>query len=579
MGHCFSRRQLLASSAMMGAVASLDCVTAFAQSVSSQPSPSNSPILYFNGQILTMEADAPSYVEAIVIQGEIIVFTGSKADALSMFKDAQLIDLQGRTMLPGFIDLWGHFKLFAQQTLGVNISYFAEKPPRNRADIIALLKQAKPFNGWIIGYGYSDAMLSDGSPSLAELDAAFPDTPVMLSNLSTLTGRVNSAGLKALNYTAQTVVPQPGVIVKDPQTGQLTGDLLFTPFLLAQARAVGTYDQDIVFQTFRSAEKLLAQQGYTTIQSYQLTPHDLNDLRLAFDQGVISLDVIGLPSVSDDASAKMVQTGDWNWGRYSHKDRGVKVAGFQVTTDAAPQLRLAAMTQPYRDTPGFPKDWKGLLLPQTLVEQSIHFAYANTIQLFAYSNGDAGIDMCLNAIEKAIKATGQSRDRRTVIAHSFFARPDQLARYKTYDVGASMMPLHLMQYGDALTQELGAERADRESPAATSLQLGVRTSFHNDCPSASPNVLQMVGSAVTRTTRSGRVMGPEERISPYQALLGVTRNAAYVYREEAVKGTIAKDKLADLIILDANPLNVAPDQIQTIKIVETLKRGRTLYRS
>ncbi|MFO1149528.1 MAG: amidohydrolase family protein [Alsobacter sp.] len=571
------RRDFLKSGAALGALASVGPVRSVAQTSSSSTKATGTAVIYANGAILTMEGDKPDYVEAVVVRDGTIAFVGSRAEAMSSFKDATFVDLQGRTMLPGFIDLWGHFKLFAQQTLGVNISYFADRPPRNAADVIALLKAAKPFNGWIIGYGYSDAMLSDGSPTLEQLDAAFPDVPVMLSNLSTLTGKVNSAGLAKLGFTAQTAAPQPGVIVKDPKTGKLTGDLLFTPFLMAQAEAVGSYSQDTTFETFRAAEHLLVRQGYTTIQSYQLNLSDLSDLRLAYEKGVISLDVIGLPSVSDAATAKMVQAGDWRWGAYSHADRGVKVAGYQVSTDAAPQLRLAAMTQPYLDTTGFPEHWKGILLPQAVVDSSINYAYANGIQLFAYSNGDAGIDMCLKAIESAVAATGQAKDRRTIIAHSFFVRPDQLALYKAYDIGASMMPLHLMQYGDSLTQYLGPERADLESPAATSMKLGVRTTFHNDCPSASPNVLAMVGAAVTRTSLSGRVMGPGERVSPYQALLGVTREAAFTYREEATKGTISVGKIADLVVLGANPLDTAPENIKTIEVVRTIKRGETVF--
>jgi hypothetical protein len=576
MSRPFDRRKFLKTGAAVAALSAVAPSCAASQTSPAATAPVSLPRLYFNGAIITMEGDTPEYVEAIVIQDEKIVFVGAEKTALSLFVNARLINLQGRTMLPGFIDLWGHFKLFAQQTLGVDISYFADQPPRNKADVIALLKGAKSFNGWIIGYGYSDAMLSDGSPTIDELDAAFPSIPVMLSNLSTLTGKVNSVGLAKLGFTPETSVPQPGAIVKDPKTGKLTGDLLFTPFLMAQAVAVGTYSQEKAFETFQAAERLLARQGYTTVQSYQLAQKDLADLRLAFEKSVISLDVIGLPSVSDSASAKLVQKEEWQWGRYSQGDRGVKVAGYQVTTDAAPQLRLAAMTKPYLDTTGLPNEWKGILIPEAVVEEAITYAYANDVQLFAYSNGDAGIDMCLKAIEKAIVTTGKTGDRRTIIAHSFFVCPDQLSLYKKNFIGASMMPLHLMQYGDALLGYLGAERANAESPAATSIKLGVRTTFHNDCPSASPNVLEMVGAAVTRMTFSGRVMGPEERIGAYQALLGVTRDAAYTYREESSKGTIAVGKNADLVILDRNPLNVSGDQIKTIKVIETIKHGKSI---
>lgn len=174
------RRDFLKSGTAGGVLATLYPVSAFAQSTSPGKAVKQGPIVYFNGQILTMEGDAPAYVEAVVVANGKIAFVGSKDAALAAVKGAQLVDLKGRTMVPGFIDLWGHFKLLAQQTLGVNISYFAEKPPRNKADVISLLKAAKPFNGWIIGYGYTDAMLTDGAPNLEELDAAFPTIPVGL---------------------------------------------------------------------------------------------------------------------------------------------------------------------------------------------------------------------------------------------------------------------------------------------------------------------------------------------------------------------------------------------------------------
>ena len=560
---------LKAGVAAIGAMAEFGTGAAVAQAAGA--------IIYFNGTILTMEGDQPATVEAVAVKDGKIAFAGALDAARAAVGQAREVDLQGRTMLPGFIDSWGHFTLFVQQTLGVNLAYFADKPPASKADAIALLKATAPFNGWIIGYGYIASMLADWPLTLADLDAAFPETPVMIATLSTLTGQVNSAGIAKLGLTPDSKAVQPGEIGKDPQTGKLTGELAFSPFLAARVQAVGSYSQAQTFKTFRAAEALLAAQGFTTVQSYQLVPDEIADLRAAFDQGVIALDVIGMPSVSDAASGKIVQDADWTWGAYSHGDRGLKIPGYQVATDAAPQLRLAAFTKPYLDTTGFPDGWKGMLLPQEMVEQWVGHAYANGIQLFAYSNGDAGIDLSLAAIEKAIAASGKADDRRTVIAHSYFVRPDQLATYRQHDIGVSMMPPHMMVYGDLLMKELGPERATMESPLASALAAGLRSTIHCDCPSASPNMMEAVWTAVTRTTMSGQVLGPQERVSPYAALLGATRNVAYTYREEASKGTITAGKIADLVILDGNPLTAEPDKIKDIKVVETIKRGETIY--
>jgi predicted amidohydrolase YtcJ len=545
------------------------------ESADSIPEPS--PVVYHNGTILTMDGDTPDFVEAVAVKDGRILFAGTMAGAMAAAEDATQVDLQGRTMLPGFIDTWGHFTLFAQQTLGVNLAYFSEKPPHDKADVINALKAAAPFNGWIIGYGYYAALLADGPLTLEDLDAAFPDTPVLISTLSTLTGQLNSAGIATLGLTPDTPAVQPGEIVKDPHTGRLTGDLLFTPFLLARTAAVGSYSQAQVLTTFRAAEALLAKQGYTTVQSYQLVPEEIANLRAAFDDGVLSVDVMGMPSVSDAASAKIVQEADWTWDSYSHGDRGLKIPGFQVATDAAPQLRLAAFTEPYADTTGFPDGWKGVLVPREMVEQWVGYAYANDIQLFCYSNGDAGIDLSLAAIEKAIAATGKTGDRRTIISHSYFVRPDQLTAYKRLDIGSSMMPPHMMLYGGVQMTLLGPQRATMESPLASALEAGLNPTLHCDCPSASPNVMEAVGTAVTRATVSGAILGPQERVSPYTALLGFTRNAAHYYREEATKGTITVGKIADLVILDGNPLTVAPEKIKDIQVFATIKRGVVIH--
>lgn len=573
MSHGIGRRTFIAAGASALGTAAVPGLGASAAGAAADPG-----VVYANGTIITMEGDQPATAEAVAVREGTIVFVGPKAAAAAAVPGAREIDLGGRTMLPGFIDSWGHFALLAQQTLGVNLAYFAATPPRSRAETIALLKQATPFNGWIIGYGYDAAMLADGGLTLADLDRAFADVPVMISTLSTLTGQVNSAGIARLGLTPETKAAQPGAIGKDPGTGKLTGELLFAPFLAAHAAAVGTYSQAVALDTFAKAESLLAAQGYTTVQSYQLMPAEIANLRAAFDAGVLSLDVIGMPSVSDAATGAIVAAADWTWGAYSHGDRGLKIPGFQVATDAAPQLRLAAFTQPYLDTTGFPDGWKGVLFPREMVEQWVTYAYKHGIQFFGYSNGDAGIDLCLAAIEAAIAATGQGEDRRTVIAHSYFVRPDQLASYRRLGIGASMMPPHLMLYGDQQMTLLGPARASLESPLASALQAGLRTTLHCDCPSASPSMMEAIWTAVTRTTLSGQVLAPEERITPYQALLGATRNVAWTYREEAKKGTITAGKIADLVILDNNPLAVAPDRIRDIRVVETIKRGRTLYR-
>jgi predicted amidohydrolase YtcJ len=427
-----------------------------------------------------------------------------------------------------------------------------------------------------MGSGYSEAMLSDGGLSLADIDKAFPDQPLLIQNISTLTGLVNSAGLKKLAITTATKAVG-GFILKDPKTGELTGELVGSPFMDAVARAVGTYSQDITFDTYRKAEHVYLSNGFTTAQSYEATIDDMNKMRMAIEQKVISLDLIALPAF--DVVDEILKTKpNFQFGAYHQGDRGFKVAGMMVATDGAPQLRFAYFTKPFLDTTGFSPEWRGFpFTPQSTVDHYAKLAYEKNIQYFGYSNGDAGIDMALSALTKAMKDTGVTEDRRPVISHSFFVREDQLAQYKDKKIMAITLSNHTWLYGDVYLKILGEERAKNISPLNSTIKLGVKIGIHNDMPSSGPNVLFSVWSAVNRKTFSGKTLGEEQRITAYQALQGFTVNAAYQYKEETSKGLLAKGMLADLVELDRNPLKVAVDEIKNIRVVQTIKHGKQLY--
>jgi predicted amidohydrolase YtcJ len=539
---------------------------------------SQTTLVYYNGDILTMEGDSPQYVEAVVVKGDKIAFAGALNEAMNRAgQNAQLQDLKGHTLLPGFIDTWGHFALVAQDTLAVNLAYFSQSPPKNRSQLIEKLqKQGQVFNGWIIGTGYTAALLSDGALALEDLDNAFPNQPVLIENISTLTGQVNTAGLKKLGISQSTKAVS-GFITKDPKTGKLTGELIGMPYLDAVAKAVGKYSKDLTFETYRKAEKIYLSNGITTAQSYESTISDINNMHQAVDKGIVKLDLIALPTF-DVVDQLLASNPHYPFGAYSQGSHGFKVAGIMVPTDGAPQLRLAYFSKPYADTSGFGKDWRGFpYYPQSLIDRYAKLAYDKNIQYFGYSNGDAGIDMTLSAINKASKEVGPKPDRRTVISHSMFVRDDQLNQYRDMDIMALLLSNHTWLYGDVYPAILGEPRAENINLLKTIIEKRVNFGIHSDAPSSGPSILFTLWSAVNRKTLSGKVLGPEQRIDPYLALKGVTANAAYQYREEQNKGTITAGKLADLVELDRNPLKVKPDEIKDIRVMQTIKAGNQLY--
>jgi predicted amidohydrolase YtcJ len=538
----------------------------------------DSASVYFNGDILTMEGDKPQYVEAVVVQGKKIAYAGNIRDALNEAGLNPVIhDLKGQTLLPGFIDAWGHFTLIAQNTLGVNLGYFSNKPPHTTQELIGRLKaEARPFNDWIIGTEYADAFLTDGPLTIAQLDEAFPNQPVFVNNISTLTGIVNSAGLRKLGITKSTKVVQ-GMIPVDPKTGKLTGELIGDPNISATAKVFGRYSQDLTMETYRKAEKIYASNGFTTAQSYEVTLEDIRNMRQATDRNIVSLDLIALPTY--DVVDKLLATNQkYPFGVYTMGDGGFKVAGILVSTDGAPQLRLAYFTKPYTDTTGFPKDWRGMAVAtQDLVDRYAKLAYERNIQYYGYSNGDAGIDMTLAGIAKAIRETGVTEDRRTLIAHSFFIRDDQLDQYKSNKILPQFMPNHIWMYGDVYKKILGEDRASNMVPLNLAKAKGIQFGIHNDTPSSGPSALFTIWTSVNRKTYRGDTLGPDQRIDPYTALRGFTSVPAYQYREDMTKGSIAAGKLADMVLLDRNPLKVDPMEIKDIQIMKTIKSGKDIY--
>ena len=538
----------------------------------------NASTVYFNGDILTMEGSSPKYVEAVVVKDGKIAFVGSKQDAMNQAgANVALQDLKGGTLLPGFIDSWGHFTLIAQNTLGVNLAYFSTKPPHTTQELIGRLKaEAKPFNGWIIGTGYGDAFLSDGPLTIAQLDDAFPNQPVFVNNISTLTGMVNSAGLRKLGITKATKAVQ-GEIPVDPKTGKLTGELIGMPNVNATAKVFGKYSPALTLETFRNAEKIYTSNGYTTAQSYETTIEDIRNMRQAVDRKMVNLDLIALPTYQ--VVDQLLGTNpNYPFGVYTNGNGGFKVAGILVSTDGAPQLRLAYFSKPYADTAGLPKDWRGMAFSsQELINHYAKLAYQKNIQYYGYSNADAGIDMTLSAVAKAIQETGITEDRRTLIAHSIFVRDDQLSQYKNNHIMAQFMPNHIWMYGDVYRKILGDERASNMIPLQWAQSKGVEFGLHNDTPSSGPSALFTIWTAVNRKTFGGDTLGPDQRIDPYTALQGFTIKAAYAYKEEGNKGTITPGKLADLVVLDRNPLKVDPMEIKDIQVLKTIKNGKELY--
>lgn len=536
--------------------------------------------IYFGGAILTMAGKEPAYVEALAVRDGRIVHVGTKEAALQMKGDrTKLVDLAGKTLLPGFIDAHSHYinsLLVANQC---KLYAPPSGPGKDVPSIIATLKQYAadrriPKGELIIGYGYDDTVMPNGRLlNRDDLDEAFPDNPVRIDHVSMHGGVLNSLALKKYGISAGTKTPPGGVIVRKPGSDEPWGLIMETAFLpvIEQSEPM-TAQQEIDWA--RAGQMLYAEAGITTAHEGATHLPQLQSMKRAAEAGANIIDVIAYPFITD-LEKVLAEFPVKSWGKY---DNRFKVGGVKITIDGSPQGRTAFFTTPYlTGGPGGEKDWRGeLTFPQDLVNQMVKKVYDLNVPLNLHCNGDASIDAFLEAYEFA-RAGDYSRPWNVTTIHSQFLRKDQISKFVRYQVRPSFYTLHTFYFADAHIANRGREQAMYISPMRDAIDAGLRPTNHTDFVVAPLDQLTMLWSAVNRVSRAGAEIGPDQRVSAYEGLKCMTEWAAEQYDEQEQKGTLEVGKVADLVILDRDPLQVAPLEIREIKVVETIKAGQTIF--
>ena len=538
--------------------------------------------LYFNGDIITMEEDTPKYVEAIVTQNGKIVFVGSQSDATSKYKNSDKIDLKGKTLLPGFIDPHSHFGMVSNTMGQVDLNPEPVGKIKNIENILQNLKEYKekkniPDGEWIFGWGYDDGQLAEKRhPTKKDIDKVLPNNPVYLQHTSGHMGVANSLGLEKLEISANTKSPEGGNIDRFPNSSEPTGlvqETAMYPFVRNMLEILATKQADF----FDTTQNYYASNGITTAQDGMTDRNMIRFFQEQADAGKMKIDLISLAGYSEldsnlaDASLK-----------FKTYKNGFKVQGTKIVADGSPQGKTAFFSKPFlTEVPGCHHDCRGLpSLTQEAINKLFETAYAKENQLFIHCNGDATIDMILLAHELACKNLKQplDKDRRTIIIHSQFVRPEQLDRFVNYNMEPSFFTNHAYFWGDIHVENLGKERADFLSPMVSARKLGLKPTNHSDATVTPIDPIFTIWTAVNRVSRSGTIIGQAERTTPYLALQAITTFAYYELFDENLKGTLTVGKLADFVILDKNPLKVPPIEIKNIKVVETIKEGKTIFK-
>ena len=540
----------------------------------------NNAKVFFGGDILTMSGDTPEYVEAAVIQNGKIIFTGAANGAMKVAGIGhQMINLNGKTLLPGFIDGHAHFSNFAAQAIGAILLPPPDAGAKDIPTIISLLKdwntpENRSLTGWIFGTGFDDSVLEEKRfPTKHDLDQVTTEYPIMITHISGHFASTNSKGLEVLGITADTKNPEGGIIRRESNSNEPNGvleELAAIPYMI---NAIAPKSDEANLKFFEAGQDMALSFGYTTAQEGRAMGN--NDLLIKMaEENRLKLDVV---SYVDYLFTDQYMTTKWNSKNYINHFR---IGGMKLTLDGSPQGRTAWRTQPYLLPPdGAAKDYAGYpAIPKDEDVSNIYEkAFKNNWQTLTHANGDAAMDQMIRTLKPLAEKYG-NEDRRFVLIHGQYIREDQLDAFKDLSVVASLFPLHTFYWGDWHKEIIGEELGNKISPVKTALNKGLNITIHTDAPVALPNLLRVIWTAVNRTSRSGEVIGEKEKLTPYEALKAITDWSAYQHFEEDKKGTLEIGKIADMVILDKNPLKVLPDAIKNIQVVETIKDGETVFK-
>nr|WP_303704905.1 amidohydrolase [Brevundimonas naejangsanensis] len=534
--------------------------------------------IFHGGSIRTID-DARPTAEALAVRGAAIVAVGSLEEVQAAAgRAARRVNLDGRTLLPGFFDPHGHVSMVGLQARYANL---LPAPDGEGNDIVALQRITRDWmnrhaalvrdTGLVIGFGYDDSQLQERRhPTRDELDAISDAVPVLFLHQSGHLGAANGAALAAAGVGADPADPPGGVFRRKNGSREPDGVLEETALFAVMGALFTRLDAEANRQMIVEGARYYARFGYTTAQDGRSSTDTCRMMAGLAEAGALPIDILSFPDIltSTDVMATPLYRRNYE-GRF-------RIGGVKLTLDGSPQAKTAWLSQPYFVPPeGQPASWRGY--PAVTEQQAldaVDLAFANDWQIEVHANGDAAIDLMIAAVREASRKHG-ARDRRPVLIHGQTTRMDQLDDLKALGIVPSFFPMHTFYWGDWHRDSvLGPRRAEFISPCGSAWRRGMRFTSHHDAPVANPDALRVLSATVTRRTRSGDILGPDERVPVEVALKAMTLWAAWQHYEDDRKGSLAPGKLADMVLLDADPVTIDPDRLAGIKVTDVYKDGR-----
>ena len=543
----------------------------------SQEAPSSADLIFIGDNIITMDDNVAS---AVAVIGDRISAVGSREEILAMRGETtQFVDLGARALLPGFIDAHGHFGGVATYSALLDLSSPPVGAMENIDDIVAAIRNwievnNVPAGDLVYGVGYDDSLLVElRHPNRDDLDRASTTHPIVIRHVSGHLSSANSLALANYNIGVDTENPAGGIVRRRLGTNEPDGVMEETAMGLLPGTGV-LVDEDLGWRLRREAADIYASFGITTIQESNVTTSYVEALKQQALEEPFAVDIVtyimGNP-LSDEELELVSHDSDYSGG--------VKIGGVKFTLDGSPQGRTAWMSQPYdAGPPGVDADYVAYpSYEPDAYRQRIDRLLERGVPVLAHANGDEAIELMIDGIEEALSGE-EMPDHRSVIIHAQLIREDQLDRVKQLGIVPSYYAAHPFFWGDWHRLSFGDDRASFISPVKATIERDIPFTVHNDSPIVPPDIMRLVSITVNRLTRSGYVLGPDQRASVLEALYSVTQGAAYQYFEEDEKGSITVGKRADFVVLESNPLTIDPLQLENVGVVETFARGKSVYK-
>ena len=535
--------------------------------------------IYFGGPVLTMNDEMPR-AEAVAVRDGVVLAVGAMTDMDGHKGDGtQMVDLEGRAMLPGFVDSHGHVAGGGMQASSANL---LAQPDGDVTDIASLQQTLRDWisdngtfiekYGLILGFGYDQSQLTEKRhPTREDLDAVSTEYPVVIVHQSGHFGAVNTKGLEMVNFTAETENPDGGII-RRMADGTPDGVLEEAAFFVVLNQVFAQQGEEGLATFVKSGAELWARFGYTTAQEGRANPQLVEVMRKVAAEGGFAIDIVAYPDVLIDRNYVA------NNVSQDYVNR-LRVGGGKLTIDGSPQGFTAWRDQPYYDPVGnYESDYAGY--PSATPEQvkdNVDWFFERDIQILVHSNGEAASDLLIQSVEAATEKHGTG-DRRPVLIHGQFLREDQVDSIQRLDIFPSLFPMHTYYWGDwHRDHTVGPVLADNISPTGWVRERGMIFGTHHDAPVAFPDSMRVLDATVTRRTRSGDILGPDQRVDVMTALKAMTIWPAWQHFEEDRKGSIEIGKLADFVILSEDPTAIDPEDLDALEVIRTIKENEVIF--